>query len=138
MILQKHITNICRSVNMHIRKVNITRRYLLDTAVRTLVHSIVISRLDYCNSTCIGLPLNSLMHLQLVHNRTARVIRQSKLYTSITPILDGIHWLPINKRCQLKTLLLTFKSLNGCSPEYLCNIFNVYMSNRSLRFTAFK
>ena len=56
MTLQKHITNMCRSVNIHIRKINSIRRYLSDTAVRTLVQSIVIARLDYCNSVCIGLP----------------------------------------------------------------------------------
>ena len=50
--LQKHITNIYRSVNIHIRKINSIRRYLSDTAVRTLVQSIVIARLDYCNSVC--------------------------------------------------------------------------------------
>ena len=31
MTLQKHITNICRSVNMHIRKINSIRRYLSNT-----------------------------------------------------------------------------------------------------------
>ena len=36
MTLQKHITNICRSVNMHIRKINNIRRYLSNTAARTL------------------------------------------------------------------------------------------------------
>ena len=46
MTLQKHITNICRSVNMYIRKINSIRRYLSDTALRTLVQSIVIDRLD--------------------------------------------------------------------------------------------
>ena len=60
MTLQKHITNICRSVNMHIRTINSIRRYLSNTAVRTLVQSIVIARLDYCNSICIGLPMNRL------------------------------------------------------------------------------
>ena len=56
MTLQKHITNICRSVNIHIRKINSIRRYFVDTAVSTLVQSTVIARLDYCNSVCIGLP----------------------------------------------------------------------------------
>ena len=66
-----------------------------------------------------------------------RVISQTTRYTSITPILNELHWLPINKRCQFKILLLTFKSLNGCAPEYLCDMLNVYMPNRSLRYTAF-
>ena len=137
MTLQKHITNICRSVNMHIRKINSIRRYLSNTAVRTLEQSIVIARLDYCNSVCVGLPMNRLQRLQFVQNSAARVISQTKRYTSITPILNELHWLPINKRCQFKILLLTFKSLNGCAPEYLCDMLNVNMPNRSLRSTAF-
>ena len=130
MTLQKHITNICRSVNIHIRKINSIRRYLSNTAVRTLVQSIVIARLDYCDSVCVGLPMNRLQRLQLVQNSPARVISQIKRYTSITPILNELH-------CQFKILLLTFKSLNGCAPEYLCDMLNVYMPNRSLRSTAF-
>ena len=137
MTLQKHITNISRSVNIHIGKLNSIRRYLSDTAVRTLVQSIVIARLDYCNSVCAGLPMIRLQRLQLVQNSTARVIRQTKRYTSITPILNGLHWLSINKRCQFKILLLTFKSLNGCAPEYNCDVLNVYMPDKSLRSTAF-
>ena len=137
MTIQKHITNICRSVNMQIRKINSIRRYLSNTAVRTLVQSIVIARLDYCNSVCVGLPKNRLQRLQLVQNSASRVISQTKRYTSITSILNELHWLPINKQCQFKTLLLTFKSLNGCAPEYLCHMLNVYMPNISLKSTAF-
>ena len=137
MILHKHIINICRSVNRHIRKINSIRRYLSNTDVRTLVQSIVIARLDYCNIVCIGLPMNRLKRLQLVQNSAARVISQTKRYTSITPILNELHWLPINKRCQFKILLLAFKSLNGYAPEYLCDMLNVYMPNRSLWSTAF-
>ena len=37
----------------------------------------------------------------------------------------------------IRKLLLTFKSLNGCAPEYLCDMLNVYMPNGSLRSTAF-
>ena len=136
MTLQQHITNICRSVNIH-RKINSIRTYLSNTAVRTLVQSIVIARFDYCNSVCVGLPMNRLQRLQLVQNSAARVISQTKRYTSMTPVLNELHWLPINKRCQFKILLLTFKSLNGCAPEYLCDMLNVYMPNRSLRSTAF-
>ena len=62
---------------------------------------------------------------------------RSNDYTSILSILNELHWLLINKRCQFKILLLTFKSLNGCAPDYLCDMLNVYMPNRSLRSTAF-
>ena len=99
MTFQEHITNICRSVNIHIRTINSIRRYLSDTAVRMLVQSIDIARLDYCNSVSIGLPMNRLQRLQLVQNSAVRAITQTKQYTSITPILNELHWLPINCSC---------------------------------------
>ena len=128
MTLQKHITNICGSVNIHIRQIKSIRRYLSDTAVRILVQLTGISRLDYCNSVCIGLPMNRLQRLQLVQKSAARVISQSKRYTMLTAI---------NKRCKFKILLLNFKLLNGCAPEYIRDMLNVYMPNISLRSTAF-
>ena len=56
MTLDKHITNTVRSVNIQLRKISTIRRYLSDSAVKTLVQSTVISRLDYCNSLYAGLP----------------------------------------------------------------------------------
>ena len=45
MTLQKHITNICRSVNIHIRKINSIRRYLSNTVCENF------STIDcYCSS----------------------------------------------------------------------------------------
>ena len=78
MTLQKHITNFCRSLNIPIRKITSIRRYLSNTAVRTLVQLIVFDRLDYCNSVCVGLPMNRLQRLQLILNSAARVISQTK------------------------------------------------------------
>ena len=106
MTLQKHITNICRSVNIHSRKINSIRRYLSNTAGRTLVQSSIIARLDYCNSVCIGLPMN---RLQLLQNSAARVISQTKRYTSITPILNELHWLQINKLCPVQNTAFNFQ-----------------------------
>ena len=68
MTLQKHITNSCRSVNIHSGKINSIRRYLSNTAVNTLVQSIVIARLDYCNSVCIGLPMDRLQRHRTVQH----------------------------------------------------------------------
>ena len=74
MSLERYLTNTCRSANIHIRKIKSIRHYLSDDAVKTLVQSLVISRLDYCNSLLIGLPLKSIHCMQLVQNSAARVI----------------------------------------------------------------
>ncbi len=133
MTLEKHITNTCRSANMHIRKINSIRQYLSHDAVRTLVQSLVITRLDYCNSLLIGLPLRSINRLQLTHNSAARVISRTSRHTHITPILRTLHWLPIIKRSQFKILVTTFKSLHQQTPDYLSELLHWYSPRRPLR-----
>ena len=133
MTLQKHITNMCRSVNIHIRKINSIRIYISNTAVRTLVQSIVIARLDYCNSVCIGLPMNRLQRLQLVQNSAARVIKPDQ-----TIYIDNAYpkWATLaadKQTVSVQNTAFNFQIVEWLCPEYLCDMLNVYMFNRSLR-----
>ena len=45
-----HINKICKAASFHIYNIRRIRKYLTIDATHTLVHSIVIGRLDYCNS----------------------------------------------------------------------------------------
>ncbi len=131
--LQRQITNTCKSAYSNIRRINFIRPYLTDSAVRTLVQALVISRLDYCNSIYAGLPLKDIHRMQLAHNSAARVISRTSRRTHITPVLTALHWLPIKKRCQYKILILTFKCLHGTAPLYLRKLINWYTPARNLR-----
>ncbi len=53
--------------------------------------------------------------------------------TIITPILQSLHWLPIKFRISYKTLLLTYKALNGLAPAYLTSLQSHYNPSHSLR-----
>ena len=55
MTLDPQISTTCRSTYMQIRKINRIRKFLTTNAVKTLVQSKVIVRLDYCNSLYHGL-----------------------------------------------------------------------------------
>ena len=133
MTLKQHISNTCRSSYMQLRKINSIRQYLTTNAVKTLVQSVVISRLDYCNSTYIGLPTTTTHKLQLSHNAGARIINKTRRHEHITPILQELHWLPIMKRVQFKVLVYTFKAFHNETPIYLCDLLSWYHPNRPLR-----
>lgn len=120
---------------MHIRQINSIRRYLSTDATAILMQSNVLSSFDYCNSIYMGLPKKSIHKLQLVQNTAARVITNTPRHHHITPILHQIHWLPIEKRCQLKILIFTFKALHNLAPAYICELFNWYQPARNLRST---
>ena len=118
---------------MQLRKSNSIPQYLTTNAVKTLVQSVVISRLDYCNSTYIGLPTTTTHKLQLSHNAAARIINKTRRHEHITPILQELHWLPITKRVQFKVLVYTFKAFHNEAPIYLCDLLSWYHPNRPLR-----
>ena len=40
----------------------------------------------------------------------------------ITPVLQSLHWLPVEKRIQYKILLLTYKCLHARAPTYLSDL----------------
>ena len=54
-----------------------------------------------------------------------------------TYIQREIHWLPVSKRCQYKLLVLTYKTLHGTTPAYICEMVNWYHPTRPLRSSAF-
>ena len=52
---KRHINLMVRNSNYHIRNLYAVRRYLDRKSLVTLVHSMFLSRVDYCNSLWIGL-----------------------------------------------------------------------------------
>ena len=48
-------------------------------------------------------------------------------------LLRQLHWLSVTERIDYKILLLTFNSLHGMAPEYLCELLSLYNPGRSLR-----
>ena len=90
-----------------------------ETAAKAGVHSMITSKLDYCNAILYGLLESTLKHFTRVQNLSACFISQHGEYEHITQVLKQLHWLPVYQRICYKVLILTFKSLNGQAPTYL-------------------
>jgi len=131
--MEQHVNSVCRSCYAQLRQIGHIRRYLTIDATKTLVNSLVTSRLDYCNSLLRGLPNTTLSKLQTVQNTAARIITGVSRFDHITPVLKELHWLPIHCRIDFKILTLTFKALNDKSPSYIKNLLKVYKPQRDLR-----
>ncbi|KAI4881620.1 hypothetical protein NFI96_005105, partial [Prochilodus magdalenae] len=104
-----------------------------EEATQLLFQSLVISRLDYCNSLLAGLPLRAIRPLQLVQNAAARLIFNLPKFTHVTPLLRSLQWLPVIARIRFKTLMLAYKAKNGPAPPYLMAIVNLRASSRRIR-----
>ena len=124
------MTSTCRVSCMHIRRINSIRGFLNEHATLILMTSTVQTRLDYFNSTYAGLPQKSLhnLKLQLALNTAARIPR----HHHITPTLQHLKWLPINKRCQYTILIMTFKALHSQVLSHMCDLLHRYTPARTL------
>ncbi|KAI4880081.1 hypothetical protein NFI96_006063 [Prochilodus magdalenae] len=99
-----HIANLTRSCRFLLYNIRRIRPFLSQEATQLLVQSLVISRLDYCNSLLAGLPLRAIRPLQLVQNAAARLIFNLPKFTHVTPLLRSLHWLPVVAQIRFKTL----------------------------------
>ena len=117
------------------RKIGHIRRYLTNDATKSLVNSLVTSRSDYCNALLSGIPNTALNKLQLVQNTGARIVTRTSRHSHITPVLKGLHWLPVKYRVQYKILTHAYKAINDSSPIYIRDMVEVYKPVRNLRST---
>ncbi len=101
--------------------------------LKHVIHALILSRLDYCNSLYLGIPAVLLNRLQLLQNAATRLLTGTKKQVSVSPVLASLHWLPVHFRVQFKVLLYVFKALHGLAPEYISDMIQVYTMTRPLR-----
>ncbi|KAK3538429.1 hypothetical protein QTP86_001770 [Hemibagrus guttatus] len=131
-----HVTNVTRSSRFLLYNIRRIRPFLSTQATQVLVQSLVISRLDYCNSLLAGLPLNTIRPLQMIQNAAAQLVFNLPKFSHTTPLLRSLHWLPVAARIRFKTLMLAYKAKNGPAPSYLKALITPRTAPRSLRSTS--
>ena len=131
--MNNHITNVCRSAYLEIRRMKHMSRYISEDHLKYVACSFILSRLDYCNSLYNNISKELVQKLQRAQNHAARVIFHEPARSHVTPILIRLHWLPINARIEYKICILTFKCLYNLAPEYLASLINRYHPTRQLR-----
>ena len=117
--MRSHVRNTVRSCFSILRQIRSVSRSLPIIGRKILVTSLVLPRIDYCNSVLVGLPASQLHRLQLVINAAAKMISNAKKYDHVTPILHDLHWLRLPERIAFKVALLVFKCLHDNGPLYL-------------------
>ena len=131
--MHEQISSVVRVCYFHIRSLSKARPYLTRQAANQIAVSLIISKLDYCNSLLAGLPQTEITRLQAVQNAAARVVVKARKYDHISPILKDLHWLPIEDRIQHKILSTTYRAVNDKVPQYLSELVPLYTPTRSLR-----
>ena len=63
-----HIASICKSSFYHLRNISCIRKYVSSNTTEILVHAVVSSKLDHCNSLLYDLSNYQIKKLQHVQN----------------------------------------------------------------------
>ena len=125
--------NVCRVAYLELRRNNSIPNLLSVDAVKTLVCSLVLSHLGYCISLLVGLAQYLIKRLQGVQNAAARSILRTPRSEHISPLLQNLQWLPVNRRTLDKVAALCYTSLSGFSLQYLSDFTHVYTHAKFLR-----
>ena len=113
---------MCKAASFHIYNIRRIRKYLNNDAIQALVHSIVIGRLDYCNSLLYKVPAVHMSKLQRIQNSAARLECSTPRFNHITPVLFSLHWLPVAYHIEFKILVLTFIAIYQFAPSCICSL----------------
>ena len=87
-----------------------------DEVMKQLVTSLVLSRLDYCNSVLFGLPASTLAPLLRVQNVAARLVLRLDHRAHIKPALR-LHWLPVKAHIEFGIATVKDAILKTTRPD---------------------
>ena len=113
------------------------KQFVQEETLRNMYSSIVEPHLSYCCSVWGYCGHTKLDTLQKLQNRAARIVTGSPFDSSAAPLLQRLGRLSVDRLVRRETSSMVYKSLNGLSPNNLCQIFSRLsdVDNRVLRNT---
>ena len=133
--MSAQVSNACRGAYFHLFRIAKIRKCLNTAACKTLVHSLVTSRIDYGKQVLYGISDRLLHRLDMVQRSAARVVLRIRHgdRQSMTAALKQLHWLPVKWRVEYKLLVLVFRALHDQTLAYLASLITPYVPSRALR-----
>ena len=129
-----HIEYLCRILSCQLRRIGKIRSFLSIDAANKLAVSLILSRLDYCNSLLAGIPDNKLNKLKRIQRHSARLVLPKSRHASATALPRTLHWLPVKPRIQYKIACLCFQCIHqNSAPPYISDLLYPYCPSRTLR-----
>jgi hypothetical protein len=123
--MRAFVNHLVASCFCALRRLRSVRRYVSVPVIRAMVTSLVLSRLDYCNSVLQGIPAVHIRRLQSVLNSAARLVFHLRRHDHITDALICLHWLRVPERICFKMAVFTYRLLHGSAPSYLAHFRSV-------------
>ena len=119
----KQINNVCSQGYWALRNLWKISSKVIDIEIRTqLVHSCILSKLNFCNGLYISLQKKEIFKLDKLLKAGVRFIYRitgTDRRQRMTPYLQQLHFLPISYRLDFKICLMVYKCFQDQAPLYL-------------------
>ena len=153
-IFYDYISGVCRSTHFHLRNIGRIRSLLSYEATAQLLHALITTRIDYCNSLLYNLPKCSIARLQKIQNQAAQILTRTPRcdhISIITEVLINLHWLKVEQRIIYKILIMYYfwmqvkhsivfvivSYLIFCkTKKYVPALYNCYVICKSIRLVV--
>ena len=109
--MDAHFKYLCHILFCQLRRIGKICCFLSTDAANKLAVSLILSRLEYCNSLLAGIPDNKLNKLQRIQNHAARLVLRKSRHGSATALLRTLHWHQVKARIQYKIACLCFQCI---------------------------
>ena len=99
--MASRVKSVAKKSSFHLRYIGKARRVLTEDATKTVMQSLVMSRLDYCNALLNGIQQCLIAKLQRLQNSAARIVSRNQLHLFLKELL--VPYKP--RRSEAKVLL---------------------------------
>ena len=105
--MNAHVGIMTRSCFYRLHQLRTIHQSLSDNATQMLIHSFVVTRVDYCNSVLSGITIVQTDRVQRILNAAAHLLLRIPKFAPMAALIrDHLHWLLATQRIRFKILLL--------------------------------
>ena len=125
--MQRQVKDVRKKMYWTLSNLRTFGRFLSEKIRLQLVKTLILSKIDYCNSIYCGVNKTVLDGLRKSIDSAVRFIYIIEDFgVDLTPFYKKSHILPIDLRINFKVCLLTHKILMGAAPLYMQDMIKLY------------
>jgi len=121
--MSAHVTAVVKACFAALCQMRSVHHLLTCTTLLTVVHALVVTKVDYCSSGLSSISRQLLQQLQSVFSAAARLVFSARKLKHITLLLRELHWLKVPERTEDGTVsvIVLFTIVFGCVTDCNCN-----------------
>ncbi len=113
--------NIDYIVNTMGKCIAVTRKcsaFIPSSFLKDVVQSLVLSHLEYCSMVWSSASEKHLKNLQMVQNRSARLVLHYQFQANVSDMHRKLSWLPVKVKLHLRLLVYVYKVFEYHTPYF--------------------